>query len=239
MFVVCLATVTTGCVHRRLTIRTNPPGAAVYIDDYPIGTTPVSTSFIYYGTRKIRIVKDGYETLTVQRKISPPWYQYFPLDFVSENLMPNEIRDERVLDFALSPQMVVPTDQLIGRAEELRQSGRAVGVVPAGAEMPLGMPPAALQPGVLPAPGQLPPLQYGSEPVPGVQTLVPGNQPFAPGIQTPAPGIQTLPPTGQPMLPPPGTQPVPVPGPTPNPFSRPTVPPPTPTLPPPGAFPSQ
>jgi hypothetical protein len=217
-----------GCVHRRMTVRTNPPGAAVYIDDYPIGTTPVSTSFIYYGTRKIRIVKDGYQTLTVERKISTPWYQYFPLDFVSENLMPNEIRDERVLDFTLSPQMVVPTDQLIGRAENLRQTGRSSGVIPAGAEVPLsapfsapplGGPTSAQQPGVLPPPGGQPPLQYGSEPVPGIQ-------PFAPGVQA-------LPPTGQPMLPP-GTQPVPVPGPTLNPFSRPTVPPPTPGLAPPG-----
>ena len=41
-----------GCVERRLTIRSNPPGALVYVDDYTIGVTPVSTSFIYYGTRK-------------------------------------------------------------------------------------------------------------------------------------------------------------------------------------------
>ena len=33
----------TGCVRRRLTVRSNPPGALVYIDDRPIGKTPVST----------------------------------------------------------------------------------------------------------------------------------------------------------------------------------------------------
>lgn len=48
-----------GCVQRRMTVRSNPPGALVYVDDYQIGTTPVSTDFIYYGTRKIRLVKDG------------------------------------------------------------------------------------------------------------------------------------------------------------------------------------
>jgi hypothetical protein len=32
-----------GCVQRRMTIRSNPPGALVYVDDYQIGTTPVST----------------------------------------------------------------------------------------------------------------------------------------------------------------------------------------------------
>ena len=121
--------------------------AAVYVDDYPIGTSPVSTSFTYYGTRKIRIVKDGYETLTVERKISPPWYQYFPLDFVAENVVPSEIRDESVLDFTLSPQMIVPTDQLIGRAEQLRQSGRG-GVALVGAAAPLGSPTLAAPSGV-------------------------------------------------------------------------------------------
>ena len=28
-----------GCVQRRLTIRTNPPGAMAYVDGYPIGLT--------------------------------------------------------------------------------------------------------------------------------------------------------------------------------------------------------
>jgi len=28
-----------GCVTRRMTIRSNPPGALVYVDDYEIGTT--------------------------------------------------------------------------------------------------------------------------------------------------------------------------------------------------------
>ena len=30
------------CVQRRFTIRSNPPGARVYVDDYEVGTTPVS-----------------------------------------------------------------------------------------------------------------------------------------------------------------------------------------------------
>lgn len=112
----------TGCVQRRLTIRTNPPGALVYVDDYPIGTTPVSTDFIYYGTRKVRIVKSGYETLTVMQPIPTPWYQYPGLDFVSENLVPGEIRDERVVEYQLQPQIVVPSVQLLDRGENLRRS---------------------------------------------------------------------------------------------------------------------
>lgn len=114
----------TGCVQRRLTIRSNPPGALVYVDNHEIGITPVSTDFIYYGTRQIRLVKDGYETLTVLHPIPAPWYQYFPIDFFAENVVPTEIRDERVLDFALTPQVMVPGDQLLQRAEDLRRTTR-------------------------------------------------------------------------------------------------------------------
>jgi hypothetical protein len=114
-----------GCVQRRLTIRSNPPGALVYVDDYQVGTTPVSTDFIYYGNRKVRLVKSGYETLTVIQPIPAPWYQYPVIDFVSENLVPGEIRDERVVEYQLQPQIIVPSQQLLGRAENLRRSSAA------------------------------------------------------------------------------------------------------------------
>jgi hypothetical protein len=125
-----------GCVQRRLTIRSNPPGALVYIDDYPIGTTPVSTNFVYYGKRKVRLVLSGYETLTVIQPIPTPWYEYPGLDFFSENLVPGEIRDERVVDFELKPQVIVPSQQLLGRAENLRHGA----AVPQG---PISPPPVA------------------------------------------------------------------------------------------------
>jgi len=118
-----------GCVQRRLMIRSNPPGALVYVDDYEIGTTPVSTDFTYYGTRKIRLVKDGYETLTVLQPVPAPWYEIPPLDFFSENLVPGEIRDRRVLTYQLRPQMVVPTDQLLQRAQGLRTAAQGPGGV--------------------------------------------------------------------------------------------------------------
>jgi hypothetical protein len=109
-----------GCVRRRLTVRSNPPGALVYIDDQEIGTTPVSTPFTYYGTRKFRLVKDGYETITAHQRFPAPWYQIPPLDFFSENALPREVRDDRVVDFHLEPQRVVPAQELLTRADELR-----------------------------------------------------------------------------------------------------------------------
>jgi hypothetical protein len=159
-----ICTCQSGCVERRMTLRSNPPGALVYVDDYPIGVTPISTSFTYYGTRKFRLVKDGYETLTVMQSIPTPWYQYVPLDFVAENLVPGQIRDQRTLDFQMKPQMVVPTDQLLSRAETLRRGVHATSAVavPPGAAGP-AMPAPVAPPGaeVIPAPQGI-----GGQPVP-------------------------------------------------------------------------
>ncbi len=130
LLAVAIACVSSGCVRRRITVRSNPPGALVYIDDQEIGTTPVSTSFIYYGTRKFRLVKDGYETLTVLQNFRPPWYQLVPIDFASENLSPWEHRDERILDFDLVPQRIVPTRELMERADNLRLGSKQGYVAP-------------------------------------------------------------------------------------------------------------
>jgi hypothetical protein len=114
-----------GCVRRRLTIRSNPPGALVFVDDQEIGRTPVSTSFVYYGTRKFRIMKDGFETITVNQPFQAPWYQIPPLDFVSENLYPREVRDERVIDFELVPQANITMNEVLTQGDQLRERARA------------------------------------------------------------------------------------------------------------------
>jgi hypothetical protein len=170
--VVCALTMS-GCVQRRMTIRSNPPGALVYVDNYEIGRTPVSTDFIYYGTRRIRLEADGYQTYTAEQTFWPPWYQIPPIDFVSETLWPWEIRDERVVDFTLTPQIIVPTDALMGRANELRQGQHAS--VPAVMQAPLNAPPAQITPGPQLFP---PPTAPAPVPVPGRQyeTLPPGGQ---------------------------------------------------------------
>ncbi len=121
-------------VRRRITIKTTPPGALVYIDDQEIGVTPVSTSFTYYGTRKIQIVKDGYETVTVLREIKAPWYQIPGIDFVTENLMRREFRDERLLQFKLVPLRIRTTEELIRRGQELKQRAGQGVVAPPGTQ---------------------------------------------------------------------------------------------------------
>ena len=155
--VLALLLIQPGCVRRRLMVRTTPPGAMVYVDNQLVGTTPCATDFTYYGTREIRLVKPGYETLTVNQPIPTPWYEIPPLDFVSENLVPKKIQDFRTVSFDMVPQVIVPTEQLLGRAEEMRLSSQRGSVLPppviGGAT---GVPTGSLQSsplGTLPVPG--------------------------------------------------------------------------------------
>jgi hypothetical protein len=156
----------TGCVRRRLTVRTFPAGAQVFVDDQDIGITPCSASFVYYGTRKITVMKEGYRTETLFQKIYPPWYEIPPLDFVSENVVGREIRDERIVDVQLVPEEILPQQKLMERAQSLRDGSRAGAVTPLTIR---AAPAAPAPPPNLGVPGQgLPggqPLPY--EPLPG------------------------------------------------------------------------
>ena len=188
---------TTGCVQRRMTIRSDPPGALVYVDDYQLGTAPVSHDFVYYGTRKIRLVKDGYETLTVRQPFPMPWYQIFPLDFVTENLWPWEIRDERVVTLSMQPAASTPPESVVARAEQARL---AAGSLPPVAPVQAAVP----QPQALPSP----------QPIPAPPPALPPLQQFAPAPPPqPAPfgqpGLILPPPQGAPQSPDPfqGLQP--------------------------------
>lgn len=122
------ASLPSGCVRRRLTVRTTPPGAVVSVDNQTIGTSPAASTFTYYGTREIRVEKDGFRTETVKRRINPPWYQAPGLDFITETLWPWEIRDERIIDVQLVPEVIEPTEEVLQRADQLRNQSRA-GVV--------------------------------------------------------------------------------------------------------------
>ena len=130
-----------GCVRRRMTIRSDPPGAVVYVDERRIGVTPVSASFTYYGTRDIQLVKDGYETVKEKHRVAAPWYQYPVVDFFAENLWPLETRDERVLEFDLPPMKTAVPTQVMERAEQLRsqtQQGLTTPLMDSGGARPAG-----------------------------------------------------------------------------------------------------
>lgn len=115
----------TGCVERRYTIRTNPPGALVIANGEEIGRTPVSKSFTFYGDRDFTLMLDGYETRKVIQPVKSPWYDNLLTEFFSENLLPMTVRDERTFDYDLKPAEVPSTNQLLARGEALRAQAQA------------------------------------------------------------------------------------------------------------------
>ncbi len=191
-----LALAGSGCVERRMIIRTNPPGALAYVDDNEVGLTPVAISPIYYGSRKIRLVKDGCETQEFIQSVPPPWYEIPPLDFFSENVVPGKIRDVRTYDYQLYPQTVVPQEDLLTRAESLRRGTQTLtGVATPGVRV---NPPSPGQVYV-PAPGTPGGPPIGGQPY---YQLPPTAAPYpTPGPATPPEPIYTPPPSMPPSMP--------------------------------------
>ncbi|MFZ0034690.1 MAG: PEGA domain-containing protein [Sedimentisphaerales bacterium] len=109
-----------GCVERQLTINTEPQGAIVVLNDEEIGTSPVTTSFEWYGDYNVRISKEGFETLKTHRKLKAPWYDYFPFDFFANCVNPKRITDSYEWTFTLAPQTQPDREELIRNAQKLK-----------------------------------------------------------------------------------------------------------------------
>jgi hypothetical protein len=114
-----------GCVERRYTIRTDPPGALIVVNGEEIGPSPASRSFTYYGDRRIQAMAEGYQILDIDQPIRSPWWDNYFTEFFTENLLPITLRDERVYTYRLVPVAEPPDDQLLSRAENLRIQAQA------------------------------------------------------------------------------------------------------------------
>ena len=64
--------------------------------------------------------KDGYETETRLIELKPPWYQKFPLDFVSDNFLGFHTRDHRRFDLQMRPKQSAFSGDVIQRGNSLR-----------------------------------------------------------------------------------------------------------------------
>lgn len=113
-----------GCVHRRATIRTDPPGAQVMLGEEVIGYSPTSFDFTWYGTEEVTLLKDGYEIERQYIKLHRPWYQVPPLDFFTDNFLPFRAKDEQLFNFKLRPRMLVPGSELLQRGNSLRSEAQ-------------------------------------------------------------------------------------------------------------------
>ena len=109
-----------GCVERELKINTKPKGALVILNDEEIGVSPVTVSFEWYGDYWVRIRKQGYETIDTHKELKGPWYDHFPFDFFAQIVNPNRIVDSYEWTFELSPSQQISRDELIQKAQELK-----------------------------------------------------------------------------------------------------------------------
>ncbi len=115
-----LAAALAGCVERELVITSEPSGALVYISDVEVGRTPLRHPFTWYGDYDIILRMDGWETLKTHRNLRMPAYEVPPADLFS-HLAPWTYHDTRYLHFKLEKQKPVTDEQLIQRADELRE----------------------------------------------------------------------------------------------------------------------
>jgi hypothetical protein len=115
-----------GCVERRYTIRSDPPGALVIVNGEEKGTTPISSSYAFYGKRSIRLIKDGYDTQEIVQDFPPPWYDNLLTEFFTENVIPYTFRDERTFTYKLQPTQPTDPNMLLGNAEQLRAQAATI-----------------------------------------------------------------------------------------------------------------
>jgi len=99
-----------GCVKRIVTINSEPSGATVFFDQKNIGTTPCSTDFTFYGSHVIKLVKEGYKDFYASARLKAPIYEYIPLDFFSDVLLPVNLKDTHEVTYQLTPKEIFEED---------------------------------------------------------------------------------------------------------------------------------
>ena len=112
-----------GCVERLVAVRSDPPGAVVYMDDEKVGVTPCEVEYIWYGQRELVVELRGYRTIREVVPLNPPWWQYFPLDFITDVLVPFTLTDRVERSYRLEPASATEAEleKTLERAEELRR----------------------------------------------------------------------------------------------------------------------
>jgi hypothetical protein len=119
-----IAGMNSGCVSRRMMVYSDPPGALGLLEGHEVGYTPVAVDFLYYGTREITLIKDGFETKTVLQKVAAPWYQWPVIDFFSDNLAFHTITDRHAFNYTLEPRRIQSNEDILNRAEMLRSEAQ-------------------------------------------------------------------------------------------------------------------
>ena len=123
LVILVFVTVTCGCVERRITFTSEPPGAIVIVSGKEIGRAPVTIPFTWYGDYEVIYRLKGYQTIKTHARINPPWYEYPPLDLFS-HMAPWTYRDNRFFHDTMTRLKSVSDEELIERARVLEEKNR-------------------------------------------------------------------------------------------------------------------
>ena len=123
VFVTMASLALTGCIERRITITSNVP-AYIYLDGEEIGETPLVVDFVIYGEREYVARAEGYEVSSGILDLATPWYEYPPIDFFVEVLLPFTIYDEKSLDVVLQPLKERSLTDLKTRADAYKKEAQ-------------------------------------------------------------------------------------------------------------------
>ena len=108
-----------GCVQRVIHVRSDPPGAAVWLNDREVGRTPFDKDFLWYGDYDVVARADGYQTLKTTREVTAPWWQFPPFDLLTDFL---PVRDDETIRLELAPAAGLPDSPVVlVRGEQLRR----------------------------------------------------------------------------------------------------------------------
>ena len=119
LFLIFLA----GCTERWIQVRSEPPGATVYVDGENIGVTPCKTRFVWYGQREVVLERDGYESHVEIVRLRAPWWQWPIIDLFPDFFLPWTFRDRHAFFFSLKKLTFDPAERAAvkERAKELKK----------------------------------------------------------------------------------------------------------------------
>lgn len=109
-----------GGVDRTVVVKSEPPGALVYMNGQEVGRTPAEVPILWYGTYDLRLREDGYSPVVKKARVWAPWWQIPPFDLIAE-LVPFHLEDRHLLSYEMTPLPErVELSELLARAATMR-----------------------------------------------------------------------------------------------------------------------
>ena len=125
-----LAALVPGCVERRLLIQADPPASLVFVDGVELKDDPEThvptVRYEHYGIRRVVVRAPAHAVHERLVTLDPPWWQIFPVDLVTDVLIPWTITDERAvlvkLEAAPEATSAAAGERALERADELARA---------------------------------------------------------------------------------------------------------------------